>query len=169
MCFLWLLSLTLFYRPYLDWLDFVLAQSHLPLTISTSYGDDEQTSMYPLKLRLIAVSNWPTVPKGVAQRACANFAQLGAVASQLLFSWEFIQKEYDRCSWYFHSVFLRGLRRWRWRPKSCYSTMLLQWWPQRHWIYSSFPSVVRKSYLCANVMTFWHFNPNRCPLWISVI
>ena len=28
---------------YIKWLDFVLKQDVLPLTISTSYGDDEQT------------------------------------------------------------------------------------------------------------------------------
>ncbi|KAF8806309.1 subtilisin-like protein [Phlegmacium glaucopus] len=56
-------------EPYIDWLDFVLAQKHLPLVISTSYGDDEQT-----------------VPKSFAQRACAGFAQLGARGVSLMFS-----------------------------------------------------------------------------------
>ncbi|KAF8491623.1 subtilisin-like protein [Russula emetica] len=30
-------------EPYLDWLDFILSQETIPQTISTSYGDDEQT------------------------------------------------------------------------------------------------------------------------------
>lgn len=30
-------------EPYLDWLNFVLAQSSIPGVITTSYGDDEQT------------------------------------------------------------------------------------------------------------------------------
>ncbi|KAG6910773.1 hypothetical protein DXG01_007660 [Tephrocybe rancida] len=30
-------------EPYTDWLDFVLARNDTPLSISTSYGDDEQT------------------------------------------------------------------------------------------------------------------------------
>ena len=30
-------------EPYLDWVEFALTQIVLPQTISTSYGDDEQT------------------------------------------------------------------------------------------------------------------------------
>ena len=30
-------------EPYLDWLNFVLAQDSIPQTFTTSYGDDEQT------------------------------------------------------------------------------------------------------------------------------
>ena len=30
-------------EPYLDWLNFVLAQDSVPQTFTTSYGDDEQT------------------------------------------------------------------------------------------------------------------------------
>ena len=30
-------------EPYLDWLTFILAQTSIPQTFSTSYGDDEQT------------------------------------------------------------------------------------------------------------------------------
>lgn len=30
-------------EPYLDWLNFILAQSSIPQTFTTSYGDDEQT------------------------------------------------------------------------------------------------------------------------------
>jgi tripeptidyl-peptidase-1 len=50
-------------EPYQDWLDYILKQSksELPLVISTSYGDDEQS-----------------VPRSYAQRVCAGMAQLGA-------------------------------------------------------------------------------------------
>ncbi|KAJ3970810.1 peptidase S8/S53 domain-containing protein [Lentinula raphanica] len=47
-------------EPYISWLDFILAQEEIPLVITTSYGDDEQT-----------------VPESFAKRACAGFAQLG--------------------------------------------------------------------------------------------
>ncbi|KAI0064456.1 subtilisin-like protein [Artomyces pyxidatus] len=56
-------------EPYLDWLDFILAQSDIPQTISTSYGDDEQT-----------------VPPDYAQTVCSLFAQLGAQGVSVLFS-----------------------------------------------------------------------------------
>ncbi|KAF9464794.1 subtilisin-like protein [Collybia nuda] len=56
-------------EPYTDWLDFILSQSNPPLSISTSYGDDEQT-----------------VPESFARRACAGFAQLGARGVSLMFS-----------------------------------------------------------------------------------
>ncbi|KAF8969346.1 peptidase S8/S53 domain-containing protein [Flammula alnicola] len=56
-------------EPYTDWLDFILAQDKPPLTISTSYGDDEQT-----------------VPQSFANRVCAGFAQLGARGVSLMFS-----------------------------------------------------------------------------------
>lgn len=56
-------------EPYLTWLEYVLAQPHLPQVISTSYGDDEQT-----------------VPYSYAKRACADFATLGARGISLLFS-----------------------------------------------------------------------------------
>ena len=85
------LGLTLPYRPYADWLDFVLAQPELPLAISTSYGDDEQTGMYPLGLSVTTVSNWTTVPLSFAQRVCAGFAQLGAVMFRLLFWVKFLK------------------------------------------------------------------------------
>jgi hypothetical protein len=42
-CFLQLLSQFFFLRPYTEWLDFILSHPNPPLTISTSYGDDEQT------------------------------------------------------------------------------------------------------------------------------
>ncbi|KAF8969344.1 subtilisin-like protein [Flammula alnicola] len=56
-------------EPYTTWLDFILSDPSPPLTISTSYGDDEQT-----------------VPLSFAQRACAGFAQLGARGVSLTFS-----------------------------------------------------------------------------------
>ncbi|KAG6836128.1 hypothetical protein H0H93_011087 [Arthromyces matolae] len=56
-------------EPYLDWLNFILAQSVVPQTISTSYGDDEQT-----------------VPEDYAARVCNLFAQLGATGSTVFFS-----------------------------------------------------------------------------------
>ncbi|KAG6891683.1 hypothetical protein C0992_010086 [Termitomyces sp. T32_za158] len=56
-------------QPYQDWLDFVLAQPSVPLAISTSYGDHEQT-----------------VPKSYALRVCNGLAQLGARGVSLTFS-----------------------------------------------------------------------------------
>ncbi|KDR84041.1 hypothetical protein GALMADRAFT_693836 [Galerina marginata CBS 339.88] len=56
-------------EPYTDWLDFILGQDNPPLTISTSYGDDEQT-----------------VPESFARRACQGFAQLGVRGVSLMFS-----------------------------------------------------------------------------------
>ncbi|KAF8655338.1 hypothetical protein AX16_003111 [Volvariella volvacea WC 439] len=56
-------------EPYADWLDFVLSHRNPPLSISTSYGDDEQT-----------------VPEDYARRVCASFAQLGARGVSVIFS-----------------------------------------------------------------------------------
>ncbi|KAJ3711369.1 tripeptidyl peptidase A [Lentinula raphanica] len=56
-------------EPYITWLNFVLAQKEIPLVISTSYGDGEQT-----------------VPESFAIRACNGFAQLGARGVSLTFS-----------------------------------------------------------------------------------
>ncbi|KAI0294231.1 tripeptidyl peptidase A [Multifurca ochricompacta] len=56
-------------EPYTEWLDFILAQKHIPQTISTSYGDDEQT-----------------VPEDFARRVCQGFAVLGARGTSLMFS-----------------------------------------------------------------------------------
>ncbi|QRV80027.1 tripeptidyl-peptidase I [Ceratobasidium sp. AG-Ba] len=58
-------------EPYVEWLNYMLAKSdsQLPLTITTSYGDNEQT-----------------VPFDYAQRVCNDFAQLGARGVSLLFS-----------------------------------------------------------------------------------
>ncbi|EIM80876.1 tripeptidyl peptidase A [Stereum hirsutum FP-91666 SS1] len=55
-------------EPYLDWLDYVLSHPNVPQTISTSYGDEEQT-----------------VPKSYALRVCQGYAQLGARGVSLLF------------------------------------------------------------------------------------
>ncbi|KAG1782846.1 peptidase S8/S53 domain-containing protein [Suillus placidus] len=56
-------------EPYSYWLDHVLSQDDIPQTISTSYGDDEQT-----------------VPYTYAIRVCAGMASLGARGVSLLFS-----------------------------------------------------------------------------------
>ncbi|KAG2041998.1 peptidase S8/S53 domain-containing protein [Suillus americanus] len=56
-------------EPYTYWLDYVLSQPMLPQTISTSYGDDEQT-----------------VPFTYASRVCAGMAVLGARGVSVLFS-----------------------------------------------------------------------------------
>ncbi|KAI0079096.1 subtilisin-like protein [Panus rudis PR-1116 ss-1] len=56
-------------EPYLDWLNFVLAQSSVPQTFTTSYGDDEQT-----------------VPFDYATQVCNLFAQLGARGASIMFS-----------------------------------------------------------------------------------
>ncbi|KAJ7780215.1 peptidase S8/S53 domain-containing protein [Mycena maculata] len=56
-------------EPYLDWLDFILNQTTIPQTISTSYGDDEQT-----------------VPEDYAVSVCNLFAQLGARGTTVTFS-----------------------------------------------------------------------------------
>ena len=58
-------------EPFLEWLNHLLAQSdsQLPQTITTSYGDHEQT-----------------VPQEYANRVCNDFAQLGVRGVSLLFS-----------------------------------------------------------------------------------
>ncbi|KAH9940879.1 subtilisin-like protein [Epithele typhae] len=56
-------------EPYLDWLNFILANSTIPQTFTTSYGDDEQT-----------------VPEDYATEVCNLFAQLGARGSSIMFS-----------------------------------------------------------------------------------
>ncbi|KIK45995.1 hypothetical protein CY34DRAFT_801013 [Suillus luteus UH-Slu-Lm8-n1] len=56
-------------EPYTYWLDYVLSQDEIPQTISTSYGDDEQT-----------------VPYSYAMRICAGMASVGARGVSLLFS-----------------------------------------------------------------------------------
>ncbi|KAI0796218.1 peptidase S8/S53 domain-containing protein [Abortiporus biennis] len=56
-------------EPYLDWLNFILGQSTIPQTFTTSYGDDEQT-----------------VPFDYATSVCNLFAQLGVRGSSIMFS-----------------------------------------------------------------------------------
>ncbi|KAJ7860439.1 peptidase S8/S53 domain-containing protein [Mycena olivaceomarginata] len=56
-------------EPYLDWLNFILNQTTIPQTFTTSYGDDEQT-----------------VPQDYAISVCNLFAQLGARGSSIMFS-----------------------------------------------------------------------------------
>lgn len=56
-------------EPYLEFLQYLLAQKNPPQTISTSYGDEEQT-----------------VPVEYAKRVCGMFAQLGARGVTFLFS-----------------------------------------------------------------------------------
>ncbi|KAG1868043.1 peptidase S8/S53 domain-containing protein [Suillus tomentosus] len=56
-------------EPYTYWLEHLLSQDDIPQTISTSYGDSEQT-----------------VPYTYATRVCAGMASLGARGVSLLFS-----------------------------------------------------------------------------------
>ena len=56
-------------EPYLDWLTFILNQTTIPQTITTSYGDDEQS-----------------VPPDYANSVCNGFAQLGAKGISVMFS-----------------------------------------------------------------------------------
>ncbi|KAI6006446.1 peptidase S8/S53 domain-containing protein [Pisolithus marmoratus] len=56
-------------EPHTHWLEYMLSAENLPQTISTSYGDDEQT-----------------VPESYANRVCAGLAALGARGVSLTFS-----------------------------------------------------------------------------------
>ncbi|KAF9450674.1 subtilisin-like protein [Macrolepiota fuliginosa MF-IS2] len=57
-------------EPYADWLDYVLShEDKLPLAISTSYGEAEQT-----------------IPEAYARRVCNDIAKLGALGTSVLFS-----------------------------------------------------------------------------------
>ncbi|KAK0457859.1 peptidase S8/S53 domain-containing protein [Desarmillaria tabescens] len=56
-------------EPYLDWLNYILAEETVPQTFTTSYGDDEQT-----------------VPYDYAVSVCNLFAELGARGSTVFFS-----------------------------------------------------------------------------------
>ncbi|CCL99284.1 uncharacterized protein FIBRA_01300 [Fibroporia radiculosa] len=56
-------------EPYANWLDYILSDPSPPQTISTSYGDNEQT-----------------VPESYAKRVCEDLAQLGARGVSLLFA-----------------------------------------------------------------------------------
>ncbi|KAG0697323.1 peptidase S8/S53 domain-containing protein [Suillus ampliporus] len=56
-------------EPYSYWLEYVLSQDTLPQSISTSYGDDEQT-----------------VPRSYATRVCNGMAVLGVRGVSVIFS-----------------------------------------------------------------------------------
>lgn len=56
-------------EPYLDWLQWLLKQDDIPQTISTSYGESEQT-----------------VPLSYRKSVCNLFAQLGARGTSVIFS-----------------------------------------------------------------------------------
>ncbi|KAG1782847.1 peptidase S8/S53 domain-containing protein [Suillus placidus] len=56
-------------EPYSYWLEYVLSQDTIPQSISTSYGDDEQT-----------------VPRSYAIRVCNGMAALGVRGVSLMFS-----------------------------------------------------------------------------------
>ncbi|KAF9522419.1 peptidase S8/S53 domain-containing protein [Crepidotus variabilis] len=56
-------------EPYLDFLNYLLAQSTIPQVLTTSYGDDEQT-----------------VPQDYAIKVCNLFATLGAQGTSIFFS-----------------------------------------------------------------------------------
>ena len=50
-------------EPYLDWLNFILAQETIPQVITTSYGDDEQT-VCPLEFWLEVGPTYNTTRSG---------------------------------------------------------------------------------------------------------
>ncbi|KAG6857498.1 hypothetical protein H0H87_002123 [Tephrocybe sp. NHM501043] len=56
-------------EPYLDWLNAIFKSETKPQTISTSYGDNEQT-----------------VPQDYAVKVCNMFAQLGSIGTTVFFS-----------------------------------------------------------------------------------
>jgi tripeptidyl-peptidase-1 len=56
-------------EPYLDFLNFILNQTTIPQTLTTSYGDDEQT-----------------VPLDYATSVCNMFATLGSLGTTVFFS-----------------------------------------------------------------------------------
>ena len=56
-------------EPYMNWLEFILDQETIPQTISTSYGDNEET-----------------VPPDYARSVCNMFAQLGAMGTTVIFA-----------------------------------------------------------------------------------
>jgi len=58
-------------ESYIDWLEYISLQQTVPQTITTSYGEDEQT-----------------VPRDHATTVCTLFAQLGVRGSCVLFSSE---------------------------------------------------------------------------------
>jgi hypothetical protein len=75
-----------------QWLDFILAKKKIPQTISTSYGDDEQTGGIHLDILPpflgLSQRQLDAVPTDFARRVCWDFAQLGAFSSCChLFKW----------------------------------------------------------------------------------
>ncbi|KAF4612315.1 hypothetical protein D9613_003707 [Agrocybe pediades] len=56
-------------EPYLDFIEFIYKQDKIPQTLSTSYGDDEQT-----------------VPRDYAERVCKEFAAIGSRGVSIFFS-----------------------------------------------------------------------------------
>ncbi|KAH9015289.1 subtilisin-like protein [Lactarius hengduanensis] len=56
-------------EPYLDWIIYITSKGPIPLTITTSYGDDEQT-----------------VPKDYAKSVCTLFARFGQRGVSVLFA-----------------------------------------------------------------------------------
>ncbi len=76
-------------EPYLEWLHWILAlkDEEIPKTITTSYGDDEQTAS-PLNnsCRPFSDIHFPQVPQDYQITVCNLFAQLGARGVSILFS-----------------------------------------------------------------------------------
>lgn len=56
-------------EPYLDWLNYLAGKSSVPQTMSSSYGDNEQT-----------------VPRDYADTVCTQFMKLGARGVSVLAS-----------------------------------------------------------------------------------
>lgn len=56
-------------EPYLEWVNWVLAQRHIPPIVSTSYSESEQS-----------------IPRSYAERVCAQFAAVGARGTTLFVS-----------------------------------------------------------------------------------
>ncbi|KAG6853522.1 hypothetical protein C0991_003517 [Blastosporella zonata] len=56
-------------EPYFDWLKYILNTTNIPQTISTSYGDNEQS-----------------VPQDYAVKVCKMFAHLGSIGTTVFFS-----------------------------------------------------------------------------------
>lgn len=77
-------------EPYLEWLHWILAlkDEEIPKTITTSYGDDEQTVCIPsvLLVRPLSDVDFSQVPYDYQITVCNLFAQLGARGVSILFS-----------------------------------------------------------------------------------
>ncbi|KAG6907889.1 hypothetical protein DXG01_006996 [Tephrocybe rancida] len=65
-------------EPYLDWLNALLNSTTIPQTITTSYGDDEQTVSFSDEMYI--------VPQDYAIKVCNLFAQLGSIGTTAFFS-----------------------------------------------------------------------------------